>query len=406
MLIYTISQKTGNPGSIINDSDIEIIPVEMDTYYPDGNIELDRDHMFNSYGFHLSKYECDQFITHYHIWEAFKKSQSPYCLIMEDTVKLKAPMKENFQTLYTILNDNQIWDVFFPFERPVPESIGKTKQGYLFGTYWGPEVYFISRAGVEKLLNLKVIRQPVDEEILCGSLNDELKVFAQETEGFEFYENVNHKKHRQQAIKEAIWGANAWSPENKREVRKLLKTVSHIASQNAIDLILCDGSLLGYIRHDGIMPWDDDVDLALNKNEYAKLASLIENNTNLKTATFPWGPAKTAYCKIWDEDGQAIPGYPHKFPFIDIWFYSENDDQIIFDTGALYMQEIYLPFSDVVFEGSGFKLPHAPLNCLDITYPNWRTKIMVYPYSHRLEQSAFKILTLRISVDQNGRIIS
>lgn len=35
--------------------------------------------------------------------------------------------------------------------------------------------------------------------------------------------------------------------------------------------ILYDGNLLGYVRHGGFIPWDDDIDFALIRNEYERL---------------------------------------------------------------------------------------------------------------------------------------
>jgi len=403
MLIYNIFQEAYSPW--INNCDIEMIPVKMKVYNPNKDIKLDTDFMFNKYGFYLSKYECDQFVTHYQIWEAFKKSPDPFCMIIEDTAQLRSPVKENLNKLQSLLTDNQNWDVFFPFEKSFPKDIREVKQGYLLGCYWGLDAYFISRKAIDKLLALKVIKQPLDEEILYRSVANELEIYCQETNCFEFHENIRHKKTRQQTIKEAIFECNAWSRTNKRKVQTLLQIVSQIACQNGIDLILCDGTLLGQIRHGGIMPWDDDVDLALNKNESDRLIGLIKNNTKLKSSVFYWGQKRTPYYKIWDDDGQSIADYSYKFPFIDVWLFSENGEQIIFDTGTLYPKKIYFPFSDVIFEGSAFKLPKAPLDCLDKIYSNWRTNIQVFPWSHQTERNNFTPLSIEILVDHNGRII-
>lgn len=38
------------------------------------------------------------------------------------------------------------------------------------------------------------------------------------------------------------------------------------------------GNLLGYVRHDGFIPWDDDIDFALIRDEYEKLKDFCQKN--------------------------------------------------------------------------------------------------------------------------------
>ncbi|WP_316837742.1 LicD family protein [Pedobacter nutrimenti] len=374
-------------------------------YDKNSSLQLDRDYMLTRYGFPLSNYERDHFNTHFEIWKIFKNSDAPFCLIINENVNFKSPLSNCILELVSLLSDDQKWDVYFPFEKEEVKDVDKFDFGYLLGCYWGIDVYFVSRKGVDKLLSINTIKQPLDEEILTRSILCELEVYYENTDYFDFKENITQKKERKLAIRNAIFQSKAWSSENKQRVRNLIQTIGDLAAKNNVDLILSDGSLLGQVRHGSIMPWDDDVDLAINNIQYEFFSSLITNHTTLKHCICHWGSSKTPYCKIWNENGSPIKGYPYTFPFVDIWFFSETGNSIIFDTGTVYTTEIYYPFSEICFEGSVFKLPAQPLRCLDILYTNWRNKIQVFSWSHQLEQDSVIPLGYDIMVDRAGRII-
>lgn len=56
----------------------------------------------------------------------------------------------------------------------------------------------------------------------------------------------------------------------------LLKELDEICRKHGITYYLEGGSLLGAVRHKGFLPWDDDVDLCITRDNFKKLLSVID----------------------------------------------------------------------------------------------------------------------------------
>lgn len=56
----------------------------------------------------------------------------------------------------------------------------------------------------------------------------------------------------------------------------LLVKIDNICRENGWNYSLCGGTLLGAIRHKGFIPWDDDIDIAMPREDYEALLQYLE----------------------------------------------------------------------------------------------------------------------------------
>lgn len=90
---------------------------------------------------------------------------------------------------------------------------------------------------------------------------------------------------------------------------KMLITVVEICERHNIQYFMMDGTLLGAVRHQGFIPWDDDIDIAMLRNDYEKFLAVAQSELSaqyfLQTyqtdSEYPLG-----YAKIRDNETQFL----------------------------------------------------------------------------------------------------
>lgn len=107
----------------------------------------------------------------------------------------------------------------------------------------------------------------------------------------------------------------------------ILKDIAAICEENGLTYYLCGGTLLGAVRHHGFIPWDDDLDITMYREDLNKLISIIQTSHTKKyfVQTFQADPNYTRYIPkirlnhtVQLEKGQGQDGI-HTGVYVDIF---------------------------------------------------------------------------------------
>ena len=84
----------------------------------------------------------------------------------------------------------------------------------------------------------------------------------------------------------------------------ILDYFHHICVDNHIDYYLSSGTLLGAIKYDGYIPWDDDIDVWIKEEDVKRLGEIINSKNNryhfcdcYRESNYP-----LSYCKVMRTD--------------------------------------------------------------------------------------------------------
>ena len=123
----------------------------------------------------------------------------------------------------------------------------------------------------------------------------------------------------------------------------VMEYIHNICKEKGINYSLAYGSLLGAVRHKGFIPWDDDLDIALKRDEYDKLyqAILEDNNSIYKIVS-------------WENDSR----YPYPF-------YRVYDSRTVYENNYI-QNDIELGICVDVFPFDDYKDVNKEITKLDM----------------------------------------
>lgn len=140
----------------------------------------------------------------------------------------------------------------------------------------------------KKIIDIELIERKRNAFFLKGNgyviFNENYNQLLEEIDLIEreFFDNYQEDLYQKNSdallIKEELDGAIITLKERQILQQQMLFYFDKVCRENDIKYSLTGGSLIGAVRHGGIIPWDDDIDVFLARPEYNKLTSVFNRD--------------------------------------------------------------------------------------------------------------------------------
>ena len=191
--------------------------------------------------------------------------------------------------------------------------------------------------------------------------------------------------------------ANVWTEPEWKLAEGLLTRLNAVAKHVSTEgPFLFYGTLLGQKRHGGVIPWDDDMDVAISRSSWDLMAPTLRE----KHPSNIGAVAHAGYHKLFYTNRPMIKKYPWSWPFVDVFLADRpkgatggNGGNVTIQIGRegtdveSYESASVFPLASCQFGGISMMCPSQAKKVLDASYPNWDTMCDSGGYRHVTEEA-------------------
>lgn len=177
------------------------------------------------------------------------------------------------------------------------------------------------------------------------------------------------------------------SPKESAQLLFALDTFTKACKEASLTYFILEASLMGVIRHHGLIPWDDDIDVVMRARQWREVRDILGNIDGFEL----FAPADRQW-KFYMQSAHQFPDKPFKFPYLDIFFYEEDETHIWALTRGLKHDLVYSKSDIFPLQFRPFEHLMVPVPCnLDLVVHRSHSKdVCVTPeFNHKTNENFY-----------------